>query len=265
MCLIFFAVDQHPRYRLLVAANRDEFYQRPTRPMDFWAEDANLLAGRDLQAEGTWLGVSRHGRFAFVTNYRDPANIRADAPSRGKLVSDFLQSRQSPEDYIHAVASRGAAYNGYNLVVGAGVDVYYHSNYAGDVQRLERGLYGLSNALLETPWPKLLRGKQTMQQLFSAATISPNAIFEALYDGTRAPDSQLPNTGIGLERERALSSMFIKTSGYGTRCSTVLMMDRHDHVEITERTYNLTDFSYHDQAFQFEIQSAPARGEKEKV
>lgn len=256
MCLIFFSLHQHPDYPVLIAANRDEFYQRPTQPMAFWDEDSNVLAGRDLLAAGTWMGVSRSGRFAFVTNYRDPANIRADAPSRGRLVSDFLQSRQSPQDYIHAVASRGAAYNGYNLVVGAGVDVYYHSNYAGDVQRLARGFYGLSNALLETPWPKLLRGKQMLQRVFESPVIRPGVVFNALYDEQRAPDDQLPDTGIGLERERALSSMFIKTPVYGTRCSSVLVISRQERVEMTERTYNPTDFTFSDLTIQFQIEPA---------
>jgi uncharacterized protein with NRDE domain len=256
MCLIFFSLREHPEYPVIVAANRDEFYQRPTQPVDFWAEAPNILAGRDLQAEGTWLGVSRTGRFAFVTNFRDPANIRSAAPSRGKLVSNFLQSKQSPEDYIGEVAERGADYNGFNLVVGTATEAWYVSNYQSGSRALAPGYYGLSNALLETPWPKLVQGKEKLRPLMNQSTLDSESVFRVLYDQQRASDNELPDTGIGLERERALSSMFIKTTGYGTRCSTLLLIDRHQQVQITERTYNTSDFTHFDTAFSFQFQSA---------
>ena len=253
MCLIFFAVNQHPRYRLLVAANRDEFFQRPTLPMDFWAEDANILAGRDLQAEGTWLGVSRHGRFAFITNYRDPANSRADAPSRGKLVVDFLASRTAPSSYAQHLEKTGSAFNGFNLVVGNADECWYYSNYDSGARALAPGFYGLSNALLETPWPKVVNGKRKLFPPLHANPVKPDEVLQALLDEERAPDRELPDTGIGLERERALSSMFIKTPGYGTRCSTVLLIDRRHSAFVVERTYDVQTFSYTDRSFNVQL------------
>lgn len=265
MCLIFFAVNQHPQYRLIVAANRDEFYLRPTEPMHFWRDEPTVLAGRDLQAEGTWLGLSKSGRFAFVTNYRDPANIRAEAPSRGRLVSDFLVSSGKPTEYLDALQQGGKQYNGFNLVVGDLTEVAYYSNYAEGPRVLAPGFYGLSNALLETPWPKLVNGKKKLLPLLHAGTLDPKSIFQALYDEQRAPDEQLPDTGIGLERERALSSMFIKTPVYGTRCSTLLLIDYKNIATIVERTYNLQTFSFTDRSFELHLESDKNRGEKKEV
>jgi uncharacterized protein with NRDE domain len=252
MCLIFFSLHTHPRYRVAVAANRDEFYQRPTEPMHFWA-DNQILAGRDVQAEGTWLGLSRHGQWAFVTNYRDPANIRPDAPSRGKLVSDFLQSNATPAAFFQSLAPQANAYNGFNLVAGTPNEAWYFSNYGPAPGPVGPGYYGLSNALLETPWPKLVNGKKKLAHVLTANPIEPAAVFQALYDEERAKDGDLPDTGIGLERERALSSMFIKTPVYGTRCSTVLLIDYKNRATVVERTYDLQTFSFIDRSFELQL------------
>jgi len=257
MCLIFFSVRQHPKYNLIVAANRDEFYHRPTAPLHFWPDNTEILAGRDTQAEGTWLGLAKSGRFAFVTNYRDPANINPNAPSRGKLVSDFLLSNASPLDYVRQLEAVASQYNGFNLVVGHGQSLVYYSNYGNGLQALGPGYYGLSNALLETPWPKLVNGKRKLEPLLQAETIEPETIFQALYDEQRAPDELLPDTGIGLERERALSSLFIKTPVYGTRCSTVLLIDHQNIATVTERTYNLQRFQFSDQSFALPLPVQP--------
>lgn len=253
MCLIFLALNQHPSYKLIVAANRDEFYERKTTPAHFWEDYPNILGGRDLQASGTWMAMNKNGKISLVTNYRDPAHINPSAPSRGKLVSDFLINKDSPEEYLQKVRAHASEYNGFNLLTGNQDELFYLSNYKHGIQKLKSGIYGLSNHLLDTPWPKVERGKDKFSTAISKSVIEPDVLFELLYDEQRAIDQLLPDTGIGLERERALSSMFIKTDGYGTRCSTVVLIDRKNNVLYSERTYNLVSFEYNTQSFQFQI------------
>ncbi len=158
MCLIVFAWRQHPDFPLIVAANRDEFYERPTLAADFWADHPEVLGGRDLKEMGTWLGITRKGRFAALTNYRDPLHVRADAPSRGWLVRDFLTGERGAEDYLARLRDRGAAYNGFSLILGDAAGLYYYSNRGEEgPAALAPGVYGLSNHLLDTPWPKVRR------------------------------------------------------------------------------------------------------------
>lgn len=253
MCLIFLSLDQHPRYKLILAGNRDEFHHRPTAPAGFWPEAPDLLAGRDLEANGTWLGVTRKGRISLLTNFRDPANISATAPSRGHLVSDFLIREQRPKEYVHDVASRGSRYNGFNLIVGTPDELWYYSNYGNGVQPLAPGFHGLSNHLLNTPWPKVERGKALLQPVLQEKEILADQLFEILYDEQRAPDDRLPETGVGVERERVLSSMFIKSPNYGSRCSTVVLVDRNNHVQFSERVYDLVTFAHETRRFEFDI------------
>jgi uncharacterized protein with NRDE domain len=238
----------------MLAANRDEFYNRPAAPMHFWPDHSRILAGRDLQAEGTWLGLTKNGRFAFVTNYRDPAAIRPDAPSRGQLVTRFLLSESSPGDYLRTLEPLAPQYNGFNLVVGNLHEAAYLSNYAEGMVALGPGFYGLSNALLDTPWPKLVKGKKKLMPLLLTGSMETEKIFMALRDEERAPDERLPQTGIGLERERALSSIFIKTPVYGTRCSTLLLIDKQNCATVIERTYNLQTFAHEDRTFELLLQ-----------
>ncbi|MCA6396615.1 MAG: NRDE family protein, partial [Cytophagales bacterium] len=160
MCLIFFAVQQHPNYNLVIAANRDEFYSRKTAPAAFWQEQPNILGGRDLEAKGTWMAMTKTGRISMVTNYRDPHNINPIAPSRGQLVSDYLAGEMDPSFYLKKIEQVGKAYNGFNLIVGNSSDLYYYSNYSGSPTKIEQGIHGLSNHLLDTPWPKVERGKE---------------------------------------------------------------------------------------------------------
>src|SRR5690606_7569505 len=155
MCLIFFSLNQHPEYKLIIAANRDEFYSRRTAPAQFWQDHQDVLAGRDLEAMGTWLGITKQGKFSMLTNYRDLTNVNLNAPSRGKLVSDYLIEPVSASAYINKIAQHGALYNGFNLVVGSPDELYYYSNHAAGVNRLTEGFYGISNNLLDTPWPKV--------------------------------------------------------------------------------------------------------------
>lgn len=253
MCLIFISVQEHPQYKLVIAANRDEFYQRKTAPASYWHDHPEILGGRDLEAQGTWMAMNKNGRIAMVTNYRDIRNIKSVAPSRGALVTDYLLQSNAPEHYLRDVEEKGKAYNGFNLVVGSGEELWYHSNYREGVHKLSPGFHGLSNHLLDTPWPKVERGLNKMRGIMKGSDLSIDSLFTVLFDDVIAPDDKLPDTGVGLERERMLSSMFIKSPGYGTRCSTVVLIDRNDHVQFSERVFNLQTFSYTQQDFQFDI------------
>lgn len=253
MCLIFLSLRQHPTYKLVLAANRDEFYARKTAPAEFWSDHPYVLGGRDLQAGGTWMGITLQGRISLVTNYRDPRHIDPNALSRGKLVSDFLAGKESPEAYLQDLEKYKTSYNGFNLIVGTAESLWYYSNYRDGIAEIGPGLHGLSNHLLETPWPKVARGKEKMATLLQQPTVTPDALFDMLYDDTIAADAQLPDTGVGLDRERMLSSMFIKSPVYGTRCSTIVLIDHHNHVTFAERIFNTQTFQHTTQQFQFDI------------
>ena len=252
MCLIFISLKQHAAYKLVVAANRDEFYKRKTAPAEFWKDHPEILGGRDLEAGGTWLGIAKSGRLSMITNYRDPKNINPAAPSRGQLVSDYLLSRVSPHLYLKSLQPKAKEYNGFNLITGNTDDLWYFSNYREGIEQFKPGLYGISNHLLETPWPKVERGKQKIREILNHA-FKPDELFEMLTDGETAKDEVLPDTGVGLERERALSSMFIKSPGYGTRCSTVILVDYNSQVFFAERVYDLTTFKFTENSFSFKI------------
>ncbi len=255
MCLIFLSVNQHPTYKLIIAANRDEFYNRDTAPADYWQDHPSILGGRDLEAHGTWMAMKKSGKISMLTNYRDPKNIKPNAPSRGQLVSDFLLNNHSPLDYLKKVDQVAPQYNGFNLVVGDVNQLYYLSNYKRGIDKLDTGLHGLSNHLLDTPWPKVANGKVQLKSILANDNISTDELFQFLNNEQRAPDSKLPETGIGIARERALSSMFIKTNGYGTRCSTVILINKQNQVEFTERVYDLSTFEFTDRAYQFIVGS----------
>ena len=255
MCLIFISFKYHPTYKLIVAANRDEFYARRTAPAAYWEDSPSVLGGRDLEAGGTWMGMSQSGRISMLTNYRDLKGLKTDAPSRGHLVSRYLETEIRPEQYIRNVEKDGAAFNGFNIVIGDTRELWYCSNYSNGIRQLEPGLYGLSNHLLDSPWPKVVRGKQKIAPLLARRELKPDDLMDALFDDALAPDEQLPDTGIGLERERALSSMFIKAGNYGSRCTTVVLVDQSDHVTFAERVYDTVTFRYQSQEFHFQINS----------
>lgn len=239
MCLILFALDAHRRYHLVLAANRDEFYARPTAPAAFWDDAPHVLAGRDLTAGGTWCGVTREGRIAAVTNYRDPKAHREGARSRGELVAGFLAGDATPARWMEHLQRNGHGYNGFNLIFGDGNGLHYHSNRGEAESPLATGIHGLSNHLLDTPWPKVARGKDALAQLLATAD-DPGVddLFTILADRTPAPDHLLPDTGVGIERERLLSPLFITSPTYGTRSSTVILMDRSGRFTFVERSYN---------------------------
>jgi len=254
MCLIFLSLNNHPTYKLIVAANRDEFYNRKTAAADYWKDHPTLLGGRDLEASGTWMGMTTSGRISMLTNYRDPLNINPLAPSRGKLVSDYLISDLSGHEYLKKISSHGKTYNGFNLINGTADELYYYSNYAEGIQQIKPGLHGLSNHLLDTSWPKVERGKEKLKPILAQSKIIPEELFSFLYDDQRASDNVLPQTGLSLERERALSSMFIKTDNYGSRCSTIILVDQSNRVQFIERVYNLETFEYTTGVFEFLVQ-----------
>ncbi len=259
MCLIFLSLHQHPKYKLIVAANRDEFYARKTVAAEFWEDHPQIVGGRDLEARkpdgtcGTWMAMNKNGRIAMVTNYRDLKNLKSVAPSRGHLVTDFLLTDEHPQNYLKPIEKDKHLYNGFNLIVGNAEELYYLSNYKEGITKIENGFHGLSNALLDTPWPKVTKGKEIMKPLFSEEKIDPEKILNALRDEHQALDNQLPDTGVGIERERMLSSMFIKSPNYGSRCSTVVTIDHHNKAEFTERVYDLKTFEFTQQTFVFEV------------
>lgn len=237
MCSIFFALDAHPKYRLILAANRDEFYERPTAAAQFWVDAPHILGGRDLVHGGTWLGVTKTGRFAAVTNYRDPLAPLGNL-SRGNLVGNFLRGEHSVRNYLENIERERKNYSGFNLLAGEiESEIGYFSNRASGVKILASGVYGLSNHLLDTPWQKVRRGKIALQELLKKEDFSSENLFAILRDAEIAADENLPETGIGLERERVLSAIFIETPVYGTRCSTVLLAGRTGEIFFAERTY----------------------------
>jgi uncharacterized protein with NRDE domain len=255
MCSIFFAYNAHPRYQLILAANRDEFYERPTARAAFWQDAPEILAGRDLVYQGTWLGVTRNGRFSAVTNYRD-ASAPTGNLSRGNLVGDFLRGTETPENYLRKIQENAGNYSGFNLLVGEfGAETGYFSNRGDRIKMLESGIYGLSNHLLDTPWQKVTRGKAALKNLIEKEDFAAESLFEILIDTTEAADADLPDTGIGQARERLLSSIFIETPIYGTRSSTVLLIETGGKVSFTERAYKQSRRRWEEENFAFEIEN----------
>lgn len=257
MCFLVLAYKQHPRYRLVLATNRDEFYARPTAPAAYWTDAPSVLAGRDLQGGGTWMGVTRAGRFAALTNYREPGVTIPDAPTRGALVADYLTGAHNPRTYLEDARQRADRYHGFNLLVGDTEGLYYFGNRASEIRMLDPGFYGLSNHLLDTPWPKITRGKAALAAALDADTLDSERLFQFLVDGRSAPDEDLPDTGVGLTWERVLSSIFIESPTYGTRVSTIVLVDQGGHATFIERTYvpNTNGELPITRRFEFEIES----------
>ena len=260
MCLIYFAINKHPNFRLIVLANRDEFYDRATEPAGFWSEHPAIIGGQDAavsiknQLPGTWLGMTRTGRISFVTNYRDFKNIKADAPSRGQLVTSFLSSDYHPQEYLKNVSDQAHLYNGFNLVTGIENEFYYYSNIQKKIIKLDAGIYGVSNHLINTPWPKLIKGKDSFEhKITSGMELNPAELLDLMTNEEIAADSDLPDTGIGIEKERMLSAMFIKSANYGTRNTTLIMIQNSGHVSFMERTYLNDRQKYQTLKFEFRI------------
>jgi uncharacterized protein with NRDE domain len=243
MCLINFHLQDHPNYKLIVTANRDEFYKRPTQPAQFWVDEPNLLAGRDLMQMGTWLGITKCGRFAALTNYRDPAQFGVVKESRGEIAKNFLVEDTSPLEFIHALNAKKDQYNGFNILIGNAEQLLYYNNINEQIIEIPKGTHGLSNHFLNTPWPKVTKGKIMLKDYVTKNEImDADELFNILLNAELAEDANLPNTGIGLELERQLSPLFIRTPNYGTRCSTVLLIDYDNNVTFIERTYENGQF-----------------------
>jgi uncharacterized protein with NRDE domain len=239
MCLLVFAWKVHPRYRLIFAGNRDEFHDRPAASLGWWDDHAAILGGRDLQAGGTWLAVSRRGRFGVVTNFRDLQRPEPGAPSRGHLITRYLSGEPDNLRFIEQLTPEAGIFGGFNLLLADDGTMTYASNRAPEFGReLPPGVYGLSNHLLDTPWPKLTLTRQRFERLMGVAEPEADALFDMLGDRTPAADHLLPNTGVSPEWERLLSSPFIVNERYGTRCSTVVRISYERHVEIQERRFD---------------------------
>lgn len=240
MCLIAFAYKVSPDYPLILIANRDEFYDRPAQKAHFWNEESEpeILAGKDLKGGGTWFGVSKNGKWAAVTNHRNIESIKENAPTRGDLIPNFLKSAETGEEYLLNLQEDASKYNGFNLLVGDSTGIYHYSNVSDEITEIQPGIHGVSNALLNTPWPKLELAKNELKDKIQKNKIDQESLFSILKNQTKAEGKQLPKTGLSDELEKELSSVFIETKGYGTRCSTLLFIDKSGGVKFVERTYD---------------------------
>ncbi|WP_439685350.1 putative stress-responsive protein [Cupriavidus oxalaticus] len=259
MCLILVAWQSHPDYALVVAGNRDEFYVRPAAAVHWWQDAPQVLAGRDLAEvigePGTWMGVNADGRFAALTNYRAPSEKRTDARSRGELVAGFLHGHDAPFDYLDGLAGQDGCYNGFNLLACDLRELWWYSNRSAtrQPQKLRPGLYGLSNALLDTPWPKVRSRVGALAEVLAAdsgrADASAEPYLRMLADERQAADFELPSTGVAPEWEKLLSSAFIRSQSYGTRASTVLRVRHDGRFDLSERSFDangrIGEVSYH--------------------
>jgi uncharacterized protein with NRDE domain len=237
MCLLLFAYHAHPDYRLILAANRDEFHRRPTEAAQRWSDAPEIFAGRDLEKYGTWMGVNKNGKFAALTNFRDPSQRKSNTPSRGLLVSDYLRGILSPEEYLAQLTQSADQYEAFNLFLGDKHSLWFFSSRDKIAHELKPGVYGLSNATLDEPWPKVTHGKQGLTKIL-AENINENRLFSLLADRTIYHDDHLPQTGVPLEWERRLSATFIVSPEYGTRCSTLLLIGKDDGMEFVERSFD---------------------------
>jgi uncharacterized protein with NRDE domain len=234
MCLIVFAWRPDHAQPLIVAANRDEFYARPSLPLAQWPEAPNVYAGRDLEAGGTWLGIGANGRFAALTNIRDP-HQPPSRKSRGELVAGFLLGDKSIDDYLSDIVRRSIEYAGFNLLIGNTNELWHFNARESEAVMLPPGVYGLSNAGLDTPWPKLLKARTALEEVL--ADPQPQALLALLGDAQTAPFTELPDTGVGLATETLLSSVFIASQSYGTRASTALIVQAGGTRHMVERSF----------------------------
>lgn len=237
MCLITFAYRSHPEYSFILLANRDEFYQRPTLDMAYWQDSPEILAGRDLEQGGTWLGINKHGNFATVTNYRDGRKRDNHVRSRGHLTRDYLSRRTHAQDFLHTLEAEQDTFGAFNLLLGDRHGLHYLSNRGAAAQTLSPGIYGLSNALLNSPWPKLLKVRDGLRAHMKSSNINTNHLIELMQDSGEAHDHLLPDTGISHDWERRLSACFIQSPEYGTRATTLLMQKPDGHTYVREQTY----------------------------
>jgi len=257
VCLLVLAWAAHPRYQLVVAANRDEYHERPAAPLAKWPEPPGILAGRDLRAAGTWLGLDPARRFGVVTNFRELQSPRPAAPSRGGLIPRYLSGSHGARQFFAQLEPAASEYSGFNLLLTDAASLWYGSNRAAAFAReLPPGVYGLSNELLDTPWPKLTRVRARFEARLESSRIEAEDLLPLLADHARSPADELPNTGLPHELERALSAPFIVTETYGTRCSTALTLDEHGRCRFIERSFDPSGRPIGDARFDFETHGA---------
>lgn len=249
MCTIFISFHSHDNYPLIVLSNRDEFYERPTVPAHWW-KNADILAGQDQREQGTWLGITSAGCFATVTNYRESDSKPDGMKSRGLMVRDFLQHNDDIRTFLDNLTSELDNYNGFNLIAGTLEELYYLSNRAPRMVKLEPGIHALSNGLLNEPWFKVERGMvQFLELIQDPGAFDGDKAFQIMQDRTRAPEKRLPDTGFPPEAELFLSSLFIEGDNYGTRCTTLLTIDNDGLVSFEERNH-VADKSVNTYSFQ---------------
>lgn len=256
MCLITFAWKTHPEYKLILAANRDEFYGRPTRSAQPWADEGfkDIIAGKDMKAGGTWFGVHKNGRWAAVTNFRDLNNLKVNPPSRGDLVMNYLKDDIDPKDYLFLLKETAKEYNGFNLLLGDPENMYSFNNVNEAIIQVEPGIHGLSNAFMNSKWTKVKIAKAEMNRIVTDNDVTKDALFHLLQNKTPARDHELPETGLSIEKERMVSPIFITSEDYGTRCSTLLCIGQKGNVEFTERTFKTgTNQIQEENSFSFSI------------
>jgi len=249
VCLVVFAWKAHPDYKLIVAANRDEFHGRPSQDAHWWPDLPNVLGGRDLQAGGTWLAMSKSGRFATVTNYREQQPARSSARSRGEIVTNFVTGKSDADSYISSFA--GENYAGVSVLAADNENICYTSNRSDEAVTLEAGVYGLSNASLDTPWAKLVRTKESLTALIESNNVNTTELLRLLTDKTPAASSEVDNSELPFELARALTAPFIVSDTYGTRCSTTLMISNDGKADFCERRFNPQGVARGDSSFSF--------------
>lgn len=240
MCLISLAVKTHPKYKLVLLANRDEYHQRPTKKADWWYENGNIFGGKDLSGGGSWLAISKNGKISAITNYRDTSRKVENNISRGLILSNYLENNINALDYFEKLSASKDNYEGYNLIFGNQNKLYHYSNISNKLTALDNGVHTISNHLLDTPWPKVLKANEVMQNLVENNNDFPiETAFQLFKNKDKAPDNKLPNTGIGIEYERMLSSIYIDVPGYGTRATSIITIDNNNKVYFEEREFVL--------------------------
>lgn len=252
MCIAYLAYQTSPEWPLIMAANRDEFHARPAAPAAPWVDAPEVLGGIDLQAGGTWLAANKQGQIGCLTNYREPQSQQSSAPSRGLLISNYLKGKQQANEYLEQLQASASQYNGFNILLGDAQHLYYFSNKQNLISLVAPGHHVLSNHLLNSPWPKSEKLRQgfaalPLKDLLNAHDLEP--LFACLYDQEKAFDEDLPQTGIGIEWERLLSSPFIVSADYGTRCSSILAIHQNGQVYFAERRFDAAGQTIGEQQF----------------
>lgn len=252
MCLILLAKNYHSSFKFIIAANRDEFHSRPTAPASWWMNNT-VLSGIDLQGKGTWLGIDKYGRFTAITNYRDPSLVDNNRASRGELTHYFLKNKIDNNQFLTKLKLSYRNYNPYNILFGNVNTTHHYSNISNNSTLLNDGIHGLSNHLMDSPWPKVIKSKNNLMNILKNDNFTTDDIFKILTNKEIVNDLELPKTGISPQMEKMLSPIFIQTPEYGTRCSTIILVDNDNITTFIERSYNNQGLITDEISFKFEI------------